>query len=75
MRVEKENANREIARDIEKHQKRMDRSMQDRAQAMEGLSKVQREIRELGTLPEEAHQKYARWDSEKVCTQRYGFCI
>jgi structural maintenance of chromosome 3 (chondroitin sulfate proteoglycan 6) len=67
-RQEKENSNRDIARDIEKHQKRMDRSMQDRAQAMEGLSKVQREIRELGTLPDEAHQKYARWDSEKACT-------
>jgi structural maintenance of chromosome 3 (chondroitin sulfate proteoglycan 6) len=72
-RQEKENSNREIARDIEKHQKRMDRSMQDRAQAMEGLSKVQREIRELGTLPDEAHQKYARWDSEKVCIPCFPF--
>ncbi|KAF2795872.1 RecF/RecN/SMC protein [Melanomma pulvis-pyrius CBS 109.77] len=69
LRAEKENDNREIARDIEKHQKRMDKSMQDRAQAMEGLSKVQRDIRELGTLPEEAHQKYAKWDSEKASRQ------
>ncbi|KAF2715457.1 RecF/RecN/SMC protein [Pleomassaria siparia CBS 279.74] len=68
-RTEKESNNRDIAREIEKHQKRMDKSMQDRAQAMEGLNKVQREIRELGTLPEEAHQKYARWDSEKASRQ------
>lgn len=65
-KAEKEHSNREIAKSLERYQKKMDKSMQERAQAMDGLSKVQREIRELGTLPEEAHQKYARWDPEKV---------
>ncbi|KAF2868239.1 RecF/RecN/SMC [Massariosphaeria phaeospora] len=68
-RTEKEQNNREIARSLEKYQKRMDRSMQDRAQAMDSLTKVQREIRELGTLPEEAHHKYAKWDAEKASKQ------
>lgn len=67
-KAEKESQNRELARAIEKHQKRMDRSMQDRAQAMEELARVQKEIRELGTLPEEAWSTYGKWSSEKVST-------
>jgi structural maintenance of chromosome 3 (chondroitin sulfate proteoglycan 6) len=68
-KAEKESSNRELARAIERHQKRMDRSMQDRAQAMEDLARVQKEIRELGTLPEEAWSTYGKWSSEKVCLQ------
>ncbi|KAF2183445.1 RecF/RecN/SMC protein [Zopfia rhizophila CBS 207.26] len=58
--------NQEIARHIERFQKRMDRSMQDRTALMEKLNEVQREIRDLGTLPDDAWQKYAKLDSEKA---------
>jgi structural maintenance of chromosome 3 (chondroitin sulfate proteoglycan 6) len=64
-KAEKEQNNRELARAIERYQKRMDKSMQDRAQAVEDLARVQKEIRELGTLPAE-HSKYERMSSEKV---------
>lgn len=66
-KAEKQQQNRDLARAIDKHQKRMDRSMQDRAQAMEDLARVQKEIRELGTLPDEAWSTYGKWSSEKVC--------
>jgi structural maintenance of chromosome 3 (chondroitin sulfate proteoglycan 6) len=65
-RDEKAQANRQLAVAIEKHKKRMNRSMQDRAQAQEDLARVQKEIRELGTLPEEAWTTYGSWSSEKV---------
>ncbi|PSN72562.1 RecF/RecN/SMC protein [Corynespora cassiicola Philippines] len=68
-RAEKEQSNHDIARAIERQQKSMDKKMQQRAQYKEQLTEVQREIRDLGTLPEEAHQKYAKWSDEKVQRQ------
>ena len=44
----------------------MDRSMQDRAQAQEDLARAQKEIRDLGTLPDEAWSTYGKMKPEKV---------
>ena len=66
-KAQKEESNKQLAVAIERHQKHMDNSMQNRAQAMEDLARVQKEIRELGTLPEEAWSTYGKWNTEKVC--------
>ena len=66
-RADKQQQNMRIAQALEKHQKRMERSMQDKTLWMEKKAEAERIIRELGTLPTEAFAKYERMDSEKVC--------
>lgn len=65
-KAEKERTNRELARAIEKQQKGMDKRMQAREEYKAELNEIQRDIRELGTLPQEAYHKYARWSDERV---------
>lgn len=65
-KAEKEQVNREIAKAMRKHNESMEKSLQRRAMAKEMLDDVQRELRELGTLPEETYRKYAKWSPEKV---------
>ncbi|KAF1961017.1 RecF/RecN/SMC protein [Byssothecium circinans] len=68
-RAEKETSNRNLARAIEKHKKGMEKSLQKRAQYKDELAAVQRDIRELGTLPDEAYQKYTRWSNDKLVSE------
>lgn len=65
-RTEKERINRELAKTIEKQQRGMERGLHRRAQARDDLAAVQRDIRELGTLPEEAYHRFLRWSSDRV---------
>jgi structural maintenance of chromosome 3 (chondroitin sulfate proteoglycan 6) len=65
-KAELEKSNRELAKLMERAQKGMQRRLADRAQAREELAAVQRDIRELGTLPEEAYHKFTRWNADKV---------
>jgi structural maintenance of chromosome 3 (chondroitin sulfate proteoglycan 6) len=57
----------ELTRANERHQKRMEKSMQKKALLNEKLAVCNRDIRDLGVLPEEAFKKYSNWDSDKVC--------
>ncbi|KAF2680548.1 RecF/RecN/SMC protein [Lentithecium fluviatile CBS 122367] len=66
---EKERSNRELAKLMEKAQKGMQRKLADRAQAREELNAVQRDIRELGTLPEEAYHKFTRWSADRLVSE------
>ncbi|KAF2107706.1 RecF/RecN/SMC [Lophiotrema nucula] len=59
-------ANIELSKTIEKHKSRMDRSMQDRQRAQVQLKECQQRIRELGTLPDEAWQKYANKPEQQL---------
>ncbi|CAI6309035.1 unnamed protein product [Periconia digitata] len=68
-RTEKETSNRNLARSIERHKKGMEKSLQKRAQYRDELAAIQRDIRELGTLPDEAYQKYTRWSNDKLVTE------
>ncbi|KAF2636254.1 RecF/RecN/SMC protein [Massarina eburnea CBS 473.64] len=68
-RAEKETSNRNLARAIEKHKKGMEKSLQKRAQYKDELTAVQRDIRELGTLPDEAYQKYMRWSNDRLVSE------
>jgi len=65
-RSEKERTNREIARAMEKYHSSMEKSMQKRATLREELASVQRDIRDLGTLPEETYRRFAKWSEDKV---------
>ena len=56
----------EIARAIEKFQRRMEKGMATKSLATERLAEVTRNIRELGALPEEAFSKYTKVSSEQV---------
>ncbi|KAL3424950.1 RecF/RecN/SMC N terminal domain-containing protein [Phlyctema vagabunda] len=59
----------EIARAIEKHQKRMEKSVAKKALLTGQLAECSKNIRDLGVLPEEAFEKFANADS-KVITSR-----
>ncbi|PVI05470.1 structural maintenance of chromosomes protein 3 [Periconia macrospinosa] len=68
-RAEKETSNRNLARAIERHKKGMEKSLQKRAQYRDELTAIQRDIRELGTLPDDAYQKYTRWSNDRLVTE------
>ncbi|KAF3938171.1 hypothetical protein ABW19_dt0201337 [Dactylella cylindrospora] len=51
---------------IEKYQKRMEKAMAKKAVLAESAAGVQRKIRDLGVLPEEAFEKYTNFKSETL---------
>lgn len=65
-RAEKEQVNRRIAKAIENYQGNLDKNMQKRAELKKQLDEVQRDIRDLGTLPEDIYRRYAKWSEDKV---------
>jgi structural maintenance of chromosome 3 (chondroitin sulfate proteoglycan 6) len=69
-RAEKEQINRKIAKAMENHQGNLDKNMQKRAEFKKQLDEVQRDLRDLGTLPEDLYRRYTKWSEEKV-----GFII
>ncbi|KAJ4299589.1 Structural maintenance of chromosomes protein 3 [Kalmusia sp. IMI 367209] len=68
-RAEKEQTNRELAKAMEKYHNSMEKSMHKRATLRDELASVQRDIRDLGTLPEEAYRKYTRWSEDKLASE------
>ncbi|KAB2580109.1 Chromosome segregation protein sudA [Lasiodiplodia theobromae] len=56
----------EVARAIERHQKRMEKSMAKKALLNSKNQECQRNIRDLGVLPEEAFEKYQNMESNKA---------
>lgn len=65
-KAEKEQVNRKIAKAIENHQGNLDKNMQKRSELKKQLDEVQRDIRDLGTLPEDIYRRYAKWSEDKV---------
>jgi structural maintenance of chromosome 3 (chondroitin sulfate proteoglycan 6) len=56
----------ELARAIEKHQKKMERSVAKKALLTTSAAECAKNIRDLGVLPDEAFEKYANIDSKTV---------
>jgi structural maintenance of chromosome 3 (chondroitin sulfate proteoglycan 6) len=56
----------EIARAIEKHQKRMEKSVAKKALLAGQAAECAKNIRDLGVLPDEAFEKYANTDAKTV---------
>ncbi|UPX10484.1 Structural maintenance of chromosomes protein 3 [Ascochyta rabiei] len=65
-RTEKEQSNRALAAAMEKQEKSLTRKDADRSNYTNQLSKVRKEIRDLGTLPEDVNRKYSKWNTDKV---------
>jgi structural maintenance of chromosome 3 (chondroitin sulfate proteoglycan 6) len=65
---DKKKQQEEISRSIERHQKKMERSMAKKALLSEKAAECSRNIRDLGVLPEEAFEKYQNTNSNVVCT-------
>jgi structural maintenance of chromosome 3 (chondroitin sulfate proteoglycan 6) len=56
----------ELARAIEKHQKKMEKSVAKKALLTTSAAECAKNIRDLGVLPDEAFEKYANIDSKTV---------
>ncbi|KAF2003975.1 RecF/RecN/SMC protein [Amniculicola lignicola CBS 123094] len=65
-RANKQQTNQQLALKIEKFKHRMDKSMTDKGLAEAKLAEIRKEIRDLGTLPDEAWQKYAKMSPERA---------
>lgn len=65
-RVERQRQQEEVARLIERYQKRMERSMAKKALLTTKATECSRNIRDLGVLPEEAFEKYESTSSNTV---------
>jgi structural maintenance of chromosome 3 (chondroitin sulfate proteoglycan 6) len=68
-RAEKEANNRQLAKAMEKQELQMSKKDTDRSRFTDQLADVKRDIRNLGTLPEDVNRKYQRWDTSKVYTR------
>jgi structural maintenance of chromosome 3 (chondroitin sulfate proteoglycan 6) len=64
---EKQKEQEEIARAIERHQKRMDKSIAKKALLMEKAAECSRNLRDLGVLPEGAFERFEKSSSVQVC--------
>ncbi|KAI9776255.1 MAG: Structural maintenance of chromosomes protein 3 [Geoglossum umbratile] len=63
---DKKKQQEEISRSIERHQKKMERSMAKKALLSEKAAECSRNIRDLGVLPEEAFEKYQNTNSNVI---------
>lgn len=72
-RSEKEASNRQLAKAMERQELLMSKKDSDRQRYTERLAEVKRDIRDIGTLPEDVDRKYSRWDTTKVRTKSVLF--
>lgn len=70
-KAEKEQQLEELAQNIEKHQRRMNKSVAKRTALQERATECQKVIRDLGVLPEEAFTKYQNAESKTVSIGMY----
>lgn len=66
IKVQKEETQQELARAIEKHQKRMEKSVAKKALLASSAAECAKNIRDLGVLPDEAFEKYSHMESKTV---------
>ncbi|KAL5117014.1 Structural maintenance of chromosomes protein 3 [Pleosporales sp. CAS-2024a] len=68
-RAEKESSNRKLASAMERHESQISKKDTDRSRYKAQLDEVRKDIRNLGTLPEDVDRKYARWDATKIAKE------
>lgn len=68
-KAEKEAQQQDIARQIKKQEKRMDKNRQMKALLTTRATELAKNIRDLGVLPEEAFEKYERYDHKVVVSR------
>ncbi|TVY83557.1 Chromosome segregation protein sudA [Lachnellula suecica] len=69
MKTQKEQQQQEIARSIEKHQKKMEKSVAKKALLTAAAAECAKNIRDLGVLPDEAFEKFSNVDSKTVTSR------
>ena len=62
----REDQQQEIAKAIEKHQKKMEKNVQKKAILTSSAAECAKNIRDLGVLPEEAFERFANTESKAV---------
>jgi structural maintenance of chromosome 3 (chondroitin sulfate proteoglycan 6) len=67
-KAQKEERQQELARAIEKYQKRMEKSVQKKAILTARLQDCSKNIRDLGVLPDEAFERFSNYSSDKART-------
>jgi structural maintenance of chromosome 3 (chondroitin sulfate proteoglycan 6) len=65
-KFQREKQQQEIAKAIERHQKRMEKSVAKKALLTASAAECAKNIRDLGVLPEEAFERFANADSKVV---------
>ncbi|KAG0647721.1 Chromosome segregation sudA [Hyphodiscus hymeniophilus] len=68
-KTQREEHQSELARAIEKQQKRIEKGIQKRAIIAARLQDCTKNIRDLGVLPDEAFERFANTDSNKIQTR------
>ncbi|KAI4870844.1 RecF/RecN/SMC protein [Hypoxylon rubiginosum] len=68
-KAEKEAQQLEVAREIKKQEKRMDKNRQMKALLTTRATELAKNIRDLGVLPEEAFEKYERLEHKTVVSR------
>jgi structural maintenance of chromosome 3 (chondroitin sulfate proteoglycan 6) len=74
-KLHREETQQEIARAVEKHQKKMEKSIQKKALLQQAAAECAKNIRDLGVLPEEAFERFANTESSKVCYLCFMRCL
>ncbi|KAI9669589.1 MAG: Structural maintenance of chromosomes protein 3 [Caeruleum heppii] len=64
--TERQRSQEEIARSIEKYQKRAEKSMSKKSLLVEKAAECNRNIRDLGVLPEEAFGRFEKMSSDNI---------
>ncbi|KAL7626667.1 Structural maintenance of chromosomes protein 3 [Parahypoxylon ruwenzoriense] len=68
-KAEEEAKQQDIAREIKKQEKRMDKNRQMKALLTTRATELAKNIRDLGVLPDEAFEKYERFDHKTVVSR------
>ncbi|OAL01150.1 RecF/RecN/SMC protein [Phaeosphaeriaceae sp. SRC1lsM3a] len=67
--AEKTTTNVKLAVTMSKHEAQISRKDTDRSRFKAQLDEVRKDIRNLGTLPEDVDRKYSRWDATKIAKE------
>lgn len=65
-KLHREERQQEISKAVEKHQKKMEKSIQKKALLQQAAAECAKNIRDLGVLPEEAFERFANTESSKI---------
>lgn len=60
----------QLAREIENDKKRLENSSAEKQRLKIELEHTVRAVNDIGVVPQDAFEKYKRWDNEKVCENR-----
>jgi structural maintenance of chromosome 3 (chondroitin sulfate proteoglycan 6) len=69
IKTQKEEEQQELARAIEKHQKRMEKSVAKKALLTTSAAECAKNIRDLGVLPDEAFERFSNADSKQITSR------